>query len=808
MKISYNWLKEYINTNLPAETVAEMLTDTGLEVEGTEEIETIKGGLRGVVIGEVLTCEPHPDADRLQVTTVDIGEDEAVQIVCGAPNVAAGQKVPVATVGTFLYDGDKEFKIKKSKIRGQVSMGMICAEDELNLGASHEGIMVLDTDAEPGTPASEYFNIESDHVFEIGLTPNRTDAMSHYGVARDLRAALLRHGHENVELNQPSVRKFQQNTNDLFLEIEVQDQEACPRYMGLSLTGIEVKASPDWLQNKLRAIGLAPVNNVVDVTNFVLHETGHPLHAFDVAQIAGNKVIVKKLAEGTKFTTLDDKERELSAEDLMICNGKEEPMCIAGVFGGAQSGVNEKTQNIFLEAAYFDPVSVRKTAKRHALNTDASFRYERGVDPEMTEYALKRATLLIQEIAGGQVAMPIKDLQFKKIEGAEVTLNLERMYTLLGQEIPLRQVREILRSLEIQVKSESGGDLLLQVPAYRADVTREADIVEEILRIYGFNAIDFDHKMHISVAQTDPKAEAKYREKISAALSSRGFNEIMNNSLTRPSYFNNFGFRQEESVEMLNPLSQDLAVLRQSLVFGGLETVAHNANRQRPDLKLYEFGNTYRKTAEGYQEANRVALWISGKEGKENWKHSQQTTDFFSLKNEVTHLLQSLGFQSWEEEDGSGELFDFSLEIRLNKQVVATLGKVKTKAAKLAEVKQEVFYADLNWDYLAKKAKKNKIQFSELPRFPEVRRDLALLVDKSVRYSDLRNSAEKSERKLLQQVNLFDVYEGKNLPEGKKSYALSFTLRDKDKTLNDKQVDKAMERILNQFKKEFKAELR
>ncbi len=807
MKISYNWLKEYINTDLPPATIAEILTDTGLEVEGVEEIETIKGGLRGVVIGEVLTCEPHPNADRLKKTTVNVGNGEPLQIVCGAPNVAAGQKVPVATVGTTIYTDEGDFKIKKSKIRGEVSQGMICAEDELNLGGSHDGIMVLDTDAKVGTPAAEYFNIESDHVFEIGLTPNRTDAMSHYGVARDLRAALLRHGHRGIELTLPSVNSFSVSSHNLSIDIKVENTDACPRYTGVSVKGVKVAPSPDWLQNRLRAIGLAPVNNVVDITNYVLHESGHPLHAFDADQIAGQQVIVKTMPGGSKFTTLDDKERELHQDDLMICNS-EEAMCIAGVFGGAKSGVTESTQNVFLEAAYFSPVSVRKTAKRHALNTDASFRYERGVDPEMTIYALKRAASLIRDIAGGEIAMAIKDVQAKKIEGADVTLNLERMTSLIGQEIPVEMVRSILQSLDIKIKSESGGIMLLEVPPYRTDVTREADIVEEVLRIYGFNAIEIDQKMHISVAQTDPKGEGRYREMVSTALSSRGFTEIMNNSLTRPSYFNGNGYQAEESVEMLNPLSQDLAVMRQSLLFGGLETVARNANRQRPNLKLYEFGNTYRKTSDGYQEANRLALWQSGQQQEESWKLNQQPTDFYYLKAEVENILRSMGFSEWKESDSDKEVFDFALDISINKKTVVTLGKLKSGVCKLAEVKQEVFYADMDWDYLAKKAKKNKISFSDLPRFPEVRRDLALLLDKKVSYRELKNTAENSEKKLLKRVNLFDVYEGKNLPEGKKSYAMSFILRDDEKTLNDKQVDKVMEKILLQFKQEFSAELR
>lgn len=807
MKISYNWLKEYINTSLAPEALSEILTDTGLEVEGVDEIETVKGGLRGVVIGKVLTCDSHPNADRLKKTTVDIGSGEPLHIVCGAPNVAAGQKVPVATVGTTIYTEEGDFQIKKSKIRGEVSEGMICAEDELNLGQSHDGIMVLDENAKVGTPAATFFNIESDFVFEIGLTPNRTDAMSHYGVARDLRAALLRHQHENVELKRPSITSFSVTSKDLPISIVVEDEKACPRYTGVSLKNVKVGPSPDWMQNRLRAIGIAPINNVVDITNYVLHETGHPLHAFDADKIAGKKVIVKHLPSGSKFTTLDEKERELHEDDLMICN-EEGPMCIAGVFGGAHSGVSEQTTRVFLESAYFNPVSVRKTAKRHALNTDASFRYERGVDPDMTLYALQRAAILIRDIAGGEIAMDIKDVYARKFEPVVVELNLDRMNRLIGQEIHPEMVRKILNSLDIQIKSDSGKNMLLSIPPYRADVTREADVVEEVLRIYGFNAIDMGEKMNISVAQTDPKSEGRYREKISTALSSRGFNEIMNNSLTKPAYYHGNGYNAEESVEMLNPLSQDLAVMRQSLLFGGLETISRNSNRQRPDLSLYEFGKTYRKTSSGYEEELRLGLWKTGQQSPEIWKTPATKTDFYFLKSEVEFILERMGFSGWQEKESTHPAFDYALGIFINKKEVVTLGKVSAKLARSAEVKQEVFYADLDWNYLAKKARKNTITFKELPKYPEVRRDLALLLNKEVNYTDLKSAAEKSERKLLRQINLFDVYEGKNLPEGKKSYALSFVLRDDEKTLNDIQVDKVMEKIFNSFKEEFGAELR
>lgn len=808
MKISYNWLKEYINTDLSPDTISEILTDTGLEVEGVEEIETIKGGLKGVVIGEVLTCEPHPNADRLRKTTVNVGNGEPLHIVCGAPNVAAGQKVVVATVGTTIYMEDGDFKIKKSKIRGEVSEGMICAEDELNLGQSHDGIMVLPEEAVVGTPAAEYFNIESDFVFEIGLTPNRTDAMSHFGVARDLKAALIRQGKEGIDLSLPGVSGFNVQNQNLPIDITIENTEACPRYAGVSLTNVKVGPSPDWLQNRLRSIGLSPVNNIVDITNFVLHETGHPLHAFDADKISGKSIHVKNLAEGTPFTTLDDKEHKLHQEDLMVCDDTE-GMVIAGVFGGKKSGVSENTTNIFIEAAYFNPVSVRKTAKRHGISTDSSFRYERGVDPEMTIYALKRAALLARELAGGEIAMEIKDEYPNPISPAEVEVNLDRINTLIGQDIPAEMVRKILNALDIQIKSDSGKNLLLSIPPYRADVTREADIVEEVLRIYGFNAIEIDNKMHISVAQTDARDEARYREKISEALSSRGFNEIMNNSLTKASYYNQGGFSSDNSVEMLNPLSQDLSVMRQSLLFGGMETIARNANRQRPNLSLYEFGKVYSKDEKGgYHEEMKLALWKTGNEQEENWKTQVEKTDFYYLKAEIEHLLKLMGFEEFDQQEVELAYCDFALSILINKKVIGHIGKVSKSVSKLTEVRQDVYYAELEWTYLTKKARKNKILFQELPKYPEVRRDLALLLDKSVKYTDLRQSALRSEKKILREVNLFDVYEGKNLAEGKKSYALSFTLRDDDKTLNDKQVDKVMEKILGSFKHQFGAELR
>lgn len=807
MKISYNWLKEYINVNLPVDEVSKYLTDTGLEVEGVEEVESIKGGFKGVVIGEVLTCEQHPNADRLRKTTVNIGIDAPLDIVCGAPNVAAGQKVVVATVGTIIYTDDDSFEIKKSKIRGEVSEGMICAEDELGLGQSHDGIMVLPKDAVVGTPAAEYFKVESDFVIEIGLTPNRTDAMSHYGVARDLRAVLLRHGHQNIEANLPSVSTFSVDNNSLKINIKVENTEACPQYAGVSISGVKFGPSPEWLQNKLRVIGVGPINNVVDITNYVLHETGHPLHAFDAAQIAGNTVIVKTANEGDTFTTLDDKERKLTADDLMICN-TEEGMCIAGVFGGAKSGVSQETTNIFLESAYFDPVYVRKTAKRQALNTDASFRYERGVDPNLGIYALKRAALLIRELAGGEISMEIENVESKKFENHEVSINLDKMNRFFGHTIEKDMVHNILNWLDIRIKAESGNDLILSIPPYRVDVTRPADVYEEILRIYGFNAIPLPEKINISVSQDPLKKAAALQESISTSLVAKGFNEIMNNSLTKGEYFTDFGFKAEDNVEMLNPLSRDLSAMRQSLLFPGLENVSYNNNRQRNDLQFFEWGKTYQKTENGYKETSQLALFTTGESQPENWMANNTKTSIFKVREAVEFILSKAGLGNLPVDEYTNPIYDYALSYNQGKKAVVTVGKVSAKLLKQMDIKQDVFYAELDWKTIARTAEKQKVQFAELPKFPEVRRDLALLLDKNVKYSDLKKFAEKSERKLLKDVNLFDVYEGKNLPEGKKSYAVSFLLRDDNTTLNDKAVDKVMDKLLSGFQKQFGAELR
>ena len=807
MKISYNWLKQYLDIKLPAERVSELLTDTGLEVEGLEQIDTIKGGLRGVVIGEVLTCEKHPNADKLNCTTVNIGGDEILPIVCGAPNVAAGQKVLVATVGTEIYTEDDSFTIKKSKIRGEVSQGMICAEDELGLGESHDGIMVLPADAQVGQAAAEYFNIESDFVFEIGLTPNRTDAMSHYGVARDLRAAILRYEGGNLALTLPTLTPLSNSSEDLPIKISIKNSEACYRYSGLALKNVQVKTSPDWLQNRLRAIGLKPLNNIVDITNYVLHETGHPLHAFDAAKISGAEINVQNAEEGQVFTTLDGSELKLSNKDLMICDA-EKPLVLAGVYGGLNSGVSQETTSVFLEAAYFNSVSVRKSAKRHGLNTDSSFRYERGVDPEMTLFALKRAASLMIELAGAELAMNIKDEHPHTIEATQVVLDLNRMNTLIGHSIEPNLVRSILHSLDIRILSESHQKLNLEIPTYRIDVQREADVIEEVLRIYGFNAVPYDGPMRISVAKIDPKDDSREREIISNLLASLGFNEMMNNSLTKASYYNDFGFKIEESIQMLNPLSQDLAIMRQSLVFGGLEAVAHNSKRQRSDISLFEFGREYKLDGEKFQERESLGLWISGKDKPENWQKPNEESDFYTLKQSCVKILERLGIDKLKEDALDNPIYLEGISLKQGDKEIASIGLLSSKLTKSLEIKAPVFYAHFDWSALVKIAKRKKIVMADLPKYPAVRRDLALLVDSATTYASLRQASQKAGGALLRDINLFDVYQGKNLPEGKKSYALSFVFRHDEKTLNDAAVDQSIKKILGSLEKQFQASLR
>jgi len=808
MKISYNWIKQFLKIDSTSEDVASMLTDLGLEVEIVEKFQSVKGGLEGVVVGHVLTCEKHPDADRLNITTVDLGTGTPVQIVCGASNVAAGQKVPVATIGTKLFDKDGiEFEIKKGKIRGQESHGMICAEDELGLGTSHDGIMILDSKLQPGTPAATVFNIENDEVFEIGLTPNRADAMSHMGVARDLRAGLIQKNPTvSLELITPSVSKFKVDKRTLKIDIDVKNATLAPRYCGVTISGVTIKPSPSWLQNRLKSIGLTPKNNVIDVTNYVLHELGQPLHAFDASKING-KVTVKTVEAGTKFTTLDDIERTLHEEDLVICDDKG-PMCLAGVFGGKNSGVSENTTSLFLESAYFNPVAIRKTAKRHGLSTDASFRFERGIDPTITEYALKRAALLIQEVAGGEITSDVIDIYPKKIEDFTVFLNFEKANKLIGQELPKETIKKIVASLDIKVNSSSDAGLGLIIPAYRVDVQREVDVIEEILRVYGYNNINFTKKFHATVAKAPRTEDYKVQNIIASQLNSFGFHEMMANSLTTPDYVKLSDLLKEEyNVVMLNPLSNDLSAMRQSMLFSGLEAVSYNINRKNSDLKLFEFGKSYRKLLSGYNEKKHLTLFSTGNRTLESWTNTQKPTDFFLFKGYVNSILSRLGFDKTQNTPVENDVFAEGIGFTYGKDVLVEMGTVKKSILKHFDIKQEVFYADFNWD-LVLKLLSNKIKYTAIPKYPEVRRDFALLVDSSVAFESVYKVARQTEKSLLKEINLFDVYEGQNLPEGKKSYAVSFIIQDATKTLTDTQIDKIMSKLQNNFETELGAQLR
>ena len=806
MKISYNWIKQFIKIDWQSEETAALLTDLGLEVEVVEKYQSVKGGLEGIVVGHVLTCAPHPDADRLKVTTVDLGDGTPVQIVCGASNVAAGQKVPVATIGTVLYDNEGEaFTIKKGKIRGQESHGMICAEDEIGLGNSHDGIMVLDPSLQPGTPAATVFKIENDEVFEIGLTPNRADAMSHLGTARDLRAGMLQSG-ANVELITPSVSNFRVDKRTLKIDINVKESKLVPRYCGVTISGITVKPSPAWLQNRLKAIGLNPKNNIVDVTNYVLHELGQPLHAFDAAKISG-KVIVKTVPSGTKFTTLDDIERSLHEEDIMICDEKG-PLCIAGVFGGKDSGVSESTNAIFLESAYFNPVSIRKTAKRHQLSTDASFRFERGIDPSITEYAFKRAALLIQEVAGGEITSDIIDVYPKNVEDFSVFLNFNKVTKIIGQEISKDIIKKILVSLDIKVNSVSDSGLGLTIPAYRVDVQREIDVIEEILRVYGYNNIKFSNKVNATVANSPRTEDYKIQNVVATQLNSQGFHEIMANSLTTADYIQlSEMLKEEHNVTMLNPLSSDLATMRQSLLFSGLEAISYNINRKNTDLKLFEFGKTYHNYPSGYEEKKHLTLFLTGNRNQETWTTSQKPTDFFLFKGYVNAVLERLGIQKTQNQPLTSDVFSEGIAVSLGKDTIVEIGVVKKSIVKHFGIKQEVFYADFNWAAILKLIS-NKIKFTEIPKYPEVRRDIALLIDQTITYESIYTIAKQTEKSLLKNIDLFDVYEGQNLPEGKKSYALSFSIQDSSKTLTDEQIDKIMNKLQKNFETELGAVLR
>ncbi len=807
MKISYNWLKQFIKIDWEATQVGDLLTDLGLEIESIEKFESVKGSLEGVVVGEVLTCVKHPNADRLKLTTVDVGESEPLQIVCGAPNVDAGQKVPVATVGTVLYDKNGEgFTIKKGKIRGEVSQGMICAEDELGLGDDHDGIMILNSELKVGIPASKVFDIEIDEVFEIGLTPNRSDAMSHFGVARDLRAGLIQKEIQ-LELISPSVSDFHVDERTLRLDVEVDDKELVPRYCGITITGIEVKDSPDWIKNRLKAIGITPKNNVVDITNYVLHEVGQPLHAFDVQQIKGNTIKVKTLEEGTPFVTLDEVERKLSAEDIMICDGNDTPLCIGGVFGGLNSGVTESTSTIFLESAYFNPVSVRKTAKRHGLNTDASFRFERGIDINMTEYALKRAALLIEEYAGGKMASDISDFYPEKIEDFQVFLSYENAFRLIGQEIPKDTIKNLLASLEIKINSETEGGLGLTIPSYRTDVQREADIIEEILRVYGYNEIEFSHKLNASIS-IDADINRKLENIVANHLSANGFFEAMSNSLTKSNTSDDEEANDSTAVHILNSLSKDLSMMRKSLLNSGLESLSYNINRQNSSLRFYEFGNTYHYYNGQYQEDKELAIFITGSKNKESWIAPQRTSDFFFLKGIVTGVLARLGITKTKGKPSKSYVLNEGISIYGDNGMLVELGTVNGATLKSFGIKQEVLYANFKWDNLLKETSFENNSIQTLPKHPFVRRDLALLVNKEVQFKDIYQLAYQAERNVLKEVDLFDVYEGDKLPEDKKSYAVSFILQDDSKTLNDKQIERIMNKLQLTFEKNLEATLR
>jgi phenylalanyl-tRNA synthetase beta chain len=809
MRISYNWLKQFIKIDWKSEETAALLTDLGLEVEGVDKFESLKGGLEGIVVGHVLTCEKHPDADKLKITTVDLGDGNApVQIVCGAPNVAAGQKVPVATIGTKLYDKEgNSFEIKKGKIRGQESHGMICAEDELGLGESHDGILILNEDLKPGTLGKDVFNIETDEVFEIGLTPNRADAMSHWGVARDLKAGLIQ-SNVTSELMTPSVSSFRIDKRTLKIDIEVENKELVPRYCGVTISGVSVKTSPAWLQNRLKSIGLTPKNNIVDVTNYVMHELGQPTHAFDANKIKGNKVIVKTVKAGTKFTTLDGVERVLDKEDVMICNA-ESPMCIAGVFGGIESGVTENTQNIFLESAYFNPVSVRKTAKRHGLNTDASFRFERGIDPTITEYALKRAALLIQEVAGGEITSDITDVYPKKIEDFSVFVTFDRINKVIGEELKKETIKTILTSLEIKINSITESGLGLTIPSYRVDVQREIDVIEEILRVYGYNSIGFNAKVSATIANSPRTEEYKVQNIISNQLCSQGFNEMMANSLTSPEYIKlSEQLTENETVHIINPLSTELSAMRQSLLFSGLEAISFNINRRKSNLRLFEFGKSYHKVENGYDERKHLCLYLTGNKAAENWNAPATKSDFFLMKGYVMAMLMRMGLdQKVSSLPVENDVFSEGLALAIGRETIAEFGIVKKSILKAFDIKQEVVYADLNWAAIQKYVS-NKLKLTEISKFPEVRRDLALLVDIEVTFETIYKIAKQTDKTLIKEISLFDVYEGKNLPENKKSYAVSFIMNDEKKTLEEKQIEKVMQKLQANFEKEVGATLR
>jgi len=815
MNISYKWLKEYVDFDLTAQQVADALTSTGLEVDALEEVQSIKGGLKGLYVGKVLTCEAHPNSDHLHVTTVDLGKGEPSQIVCGAPNVAAGQKVIVADLGCVLYDGDNEFVIKKSKLRGVESNGMICAEDEIGVGTSHDGIIVLPEDAVVGTPAAEYYNLESDWLIEVDITANRADGLSHWGVARDLYAWLKSNGYE-TSLHRPDCSEFKVENHDLPIEVVIENQEACKRYACVSVTDCEVKESPDWLKNKLTTVGLRPINNIVDITNYVMMAYGQPLHTFDADMVKGHKIVVKTMPDGTPFQTLDDEEHKLSDRDLAICNA-EEPMCIAGVFGGKGSGTYETTKNVVLESAYFHPTWIRKSARRHGLSTDASFRFERGVDPNGTIYALQQAAILCKQLAGGKISMEICDVYPEPMKNAVVELSYEYVHNLVGKEIPVETIKSICESLEMKVLSETAEGLTLEIPAYRVDVQRPCDVVEDILRIYGYNNVEIPTQLKSSlVIKADEDRKHKLQNLVSEQLVGAGFNEILNNSLTKTAYYEG----KTNVVKIMNPLSSDLGVMRQTLLYGGLESVEHNVKRKNANLKFFEFGNCYffdeekenpENPMQAYKEENFMGIWVTGKRVEGSWAHPNEDSTYYELAAYVQTILSRIGLKQGATVQKKSENEDFSagivIENRGGKKLIE-MGVLSKKLLKQFDLQQPVYFAELNWTQLMKATKKNEVTFTDIPKHPAVSRDLALLVDNNVEFAQIEQIARQTEKKLLKKVELFDVYEGDKLPASKKSYAVNFILQDAEKTMNDKQIDAIMQKLIANIKKQLGAELR
>ena len=820
MNVSYKWLKEYVDFDLTPEQVCAALTSEGLEVDALEEVQSIKGGLKGLYVGKVLTCEMHPNSDHLHVTTVDLGRENPSQIVCGAPNVAAGQKVIVADLGCVLYDGDKEFQIKKSKLRGVESCGMICAEDEIGVGSSHDGIIVLPDDAQVGMPAAEYYHLESDWLIEIDITANRADALSHWGVARDLYAWLVQNGY-STSLHRPSCEAFKIDNHDLPIDVTIENTEACKRYACVSITGVEVKESPDWLKNKLTTIGLRPINSIVDITNYVMMAYGQPLHCFDADMVTGNHIIVKDKNEGKKFVTLDGEEHILGEHDLAICNA-EEPMCIAGVFGGKGSGTYETTKSVVLESAYFHPTWIRKSARRHGLSTDSSFRFERGIDPNGTIYALKQAAILCQQLAGGKISMEIKDVYPNPMEDFKVDLNYDYVHQLIGKEIGKETIKSIVTSLDMKIEGETEDGLQLSVPPYRVDVQRPCDVVEDILRVYGYNNVEIPTQLKSSlVIKGEEDQKHKLENLVGEQLVGCGFNEIMNNSLTKAAYYDGLNhYDAKQLVTMMNPLSSDLNVMRQTLLFGGLESIAHNANRKNPNLRFFEFGNCYQYDPEkqndddpirAYSEETHLGIWLTGKRVEGSWAHANEDSSFYELKAYVENVLRRIGVQPGMMvlKPSENNIFDKALVIenRGGKKMVE-MGVVSRQLQKKAGIDNPVYFADLNWNVLMKVIRKNKVEFSEISKYPAVSRDLALLLDENIEFRQIEEIARQTERKLLKSVELFDVYEGKNLPAGKKSYAVNFILQDETKTLNDKQIDAIMQKLIQNLKKQLNCELR